>query len=191
MPFVSEEIWHEIHPSKKVLSVQAWPRINKKLHHPKIEKQVECLFDFVTSVRNIRSQWRIQNATMVECLVHCSLADYKLLTENISMIKSLARIEKLSRIEETMSTKDMATALCGKIKFYIPLQGLIDLDQEKKRIKTEIESCRQTCENLSTRLRDDNFLKRAPKEVVAKERARFNELDAKIKDFEKTLKELS
>jgi valyl-tRNA synthetase len=65
------------------------------------------------------------------------------------------------------------------------------LTQEKKRIKTEIESCRQTCENLSKRLSDDNFTKRAPKEVVEKERKRFEDLDTKIKEFEKTLSELS
>jgi valyl-tRNA synthetase len=90
-----------------------------------------------------------------------------------------------------VTTKDMATAICGKIKFYIPLQGLIDLDKERKRIETEIENYRQTCENLSKRLADDHFLKKAPKEVVEKEKVRLSDLSAKIKECERTLCDLA
>ncbi|MFA6378776.1 MAG: valine--tRNA ligase [Candidatus Omnitrophota bacterium] len=191
MPFVSEEIWQKLNISENVLSLQSWPRINKKLHHPRIEKQMESLFDFIIAVRNIRAHWHIQNATTVRCLLQCSLAEYGWLDQNLATIKSLARVEGISLVKEIADTKDMATAISGKIKFYIPLKGIIDLTQEKKRIKTEIESCRQTCENLSKRLSDDNFTKRAPKEVVEKERKRFEDLDTKIKEFEKTLSELS
>ena len=190
MPFVSEEIWQEINISQDVLSLQSWPTINPKLHHPKIEKQMDSLFDFITTLRNVRSQWRIPQSTAISCFVQCPSGQYTWLEKNLSIIKSLARVEKMS-IAATLDAKDMATGLCGQIKLYIPLQGLIDLEQEKKRIKTEIESCSQTCENLIVRLHDENFLKRAPKEVVEKERARLKELKTKMNDLNNTLKELS
>jgi len=191
MPFVSEEIWQELNIAENVLSMQSWPRISKKFQNPNVEKQMDDLFDFITAIRNIRAQWHIQNAATVECVVACSPDTYQWLDKNFLIIKSLARVEKMSLSKKAVDAKDMATALSGKIKLYIPLKGIVDLGQEKKRIKIEIESCRQTCENLSKRLSDESFLKRAPKDVVEKEKKRFEDIRIKIKEFERTLNELS
>lgn len=191
MPFVSEEIWQKINISEDVLSLQSWPSVNRRLKDPAIEKHMDSLFDFIATVRNIRTHWQIHHSVATGCFVQCSLPELHFLESNLSLIKPLAHIEKIDRAHQNMDAKDMATAISGKFKIYIPLKGIVDLEKEKKRIKTEIENCRQTCENLSTRLKDENFLRRAPKEVVEKEKVRHEDLDSKIKELEKTLKELS
>ena len=191
MPFVSEEIWQNISGDERVLSLQRWPCVNKRLKNPQIEKNVEELFAAIIAIRNIRAQWHIQHGTTVSCIAQCSAADYKFIENNFAILETLAGVKDIRLSQVAVTTKDMATAICGKIKFYIPLQGLIDLDKERKRIETEIENYRQTCENLSKRLADDHFLKKAPKEVVEKEKVRLSDLSAKIKECERTLCDLA
>ncbi len=191
MPFVSEEIWQKMNISKDVLSLQDWPRADRHLKNPAIEKQIENLFDFIVAVRNIRTHWHIHPATALHCIIQAPPSDYKFLEQHLAILRSLAHVERIEKVPHSFAAKDAATAISGKIKFYVSLKGIIDLEKEKKRIETEIENCRQTCENLSTRLRDENFLKRAPKEVIEKEKVRFAELDAKIKELKKTLHEIS
>ncbi len=191
MPFISEEIYHNMTSDKKILSLQNWPTIDHRIKNPAMEQSMEGLFAVIAAIRNIRAQWHINNGADLCCILQCSANEYRFFESNFSVLETLAGINDLRLSQAPVKTKDMATALCGKIKIFIPLKGLIDVEKEQKRIETEIENCRHSCENLSKRLNDTSFLKKAPKDVVEKEKTRFAELSAKISELEKTLGDLA
>jgi len=191
MPFVSEEIWHSIHPESDSLAKESWPKINKALINNSIESDMVNVFDLIVSVRNVRAQWRIQSSTRIDCILGAPSKILKILEQNSKIIKSLASVDNLKFDSSKISMKDTAAGISGKIKFYIPLSGIVDIKQEKKKINEQILQSQKALTGLSSRLKNKNFLSKAPKKVVEKETERLKEIEEKIKELTNIIKDLS
>jgi len=192
LPFLSEEIWQKISASEGSLVTQAWPQYQKELVSQKIEKELDQMIDLIGALRNTRAQWRIANSAKVDCILQSSEKDIlKNLEKDKAMIYTLARVENITIQEKSIKPKEMATGIAGQVKFYIPLEGIIDIIEERKRIDEHLDSLNASCQNLSKRLKNKDFLKKAPEQVVSKEKIRLKEMKEKIQELEKTLKDLS
>ena len=112
-----------------------------------------------------------------------------LLKNNTNTLKTLAKIIELTVDENIEPPQNAATGMVGKIKFFIPL-GIIDIDKERKRILDQIEQQKKNAGNLSKRLKNENFVNKAPKDVVAKEKARLALLENKIHELEQVIQNL-
>ncbi|HOW36337.1 MAG TPA: valine--tRNA ligase [Candidatus Omnitrophota bacterium] len=191
MPFITEEIWHKFNPHAGSLAVAAWPTINKQLIDKKAQGQMKAITELINVIRNIRMHWNIDQHASVECFVQAKTENESdLIKENSGIIKILAKISNLSVERNLPKPKDAATGIAGKLKFYIPLAGVIDIEKEKGRITAQVKNQAAAVKDLSKRLKNKDFLKKAPKEVVEKERARLETLQAKIKELKTALKEL-
>ncbi|MDD3374922.1 MAG: valine--tRNA ligase [Candidatus Omnitrophica bacterium] len=190
MPFVSEEIWHNIHPEDKSLAKQSWPKTNKKLINTSIESDMKNIFDLIVSVRNVRAQWRIQPSTKSDCVLIGTNKILKSFKENAEIIRSLSSIENL-KFGNDFSSKDAAAGISGEIKFYIPLSGIIDIGREKNRIKEQLFQSQSALKGLSARLKNKDFLKKAPKDVIEKETVRLKEITNNISELTSIIKDLS
>ncbi|MCK5178905.1 MAG: valine--tRNA ligase, partial [Candidatus Omnitrophica bacterium] len=87
--------------------------------------------------------------------------------------------------------KNTATVIVGNIKGVVPLGELIDVDQEKKRILGQITEQKKVSTGLTSRLKNKDFLKKAPKEVVDKEKIRLDSINTKIEELEKVVSGLT
>ena len=83
--------------------------------------------------------------------------------------------------------KDAATVISGNIKGAVPLGDLIDVKEEKKRMINQISEQKKASTGLTNRLKNKDFLKKAPKEVVEKEKTRLDSINTKIKELEKVV----
>ena len=191
MPFVSEEIWSNIYPESNSISKQSWPEINKNFISYSIESNMTEVFDLITCIRNVRAQWRIQSSTKIDCIVDGSDKVCQNLKENSEIIKLLAQITNLNFKKESISLKDFACGISGRIKFHIPLSGIIDLEKEKKRVEDQISQNKKALSGLSTRLKNKDFLKKAPKDVIEKETQRLNDLENNISELTTIIKDLA
>ena len=211
MPFVTEELWGKISKEKGPLCRQNWPVISKKLFDKSAEKEMQTLMALVAAIRNVRSQWNVNPAEQIECrLITVSTKDTALIKENMVVLKQMARLGD-ARIEPTRTVpsrarsfgkgreapfernlsagrnsdtvKNAVTVLAGNIKCVIPLGEVIDVDKEKKKILDQVQEQEKALGGLAQRLKNKEFLKKAPAEIVAKEKERLTSLNAKVTEL--------
>jgi valyl-tRNA synthetase len=98
-------------------------------------------------------------------------------------LAALARIEAFDFLEAGRSAPESAIALVGNMKVLVPLAGLIDREAELLRLDREIDRARKDLDRARGTLGNDNFVARAPAEVVDKERQRATELETTLNEL--------
>ena len=152
---------------------------------------MRMIIDVVTSLRNLRAQWNIKPKEKIKChLSSQSNEDIILLQTNEAIISSLAGIDVLTIDKKSQKEKNMAAIIVGAIKGAVPLGDVIDVDKERNRMVGEIEELKKASKGLSHRLNNQEFAKKAPKDVVEKEKARLDFIIAKNKELQKIVNNL-
>lgn len=105
-------------------------------------------------------------------------------------INHLARVEELEIAENAPRPEGSASAGLTGMEIYVPLKGIIDLDTERRRLRKDLDRISSECAIIEKRLDDERFLKRAPRDVVARERSRFEELSDRRSRLTRILKEI-
>jgi valyl-tRNA synthetase len=191
MPFVTEEIWHQCHKEDASISRQPWPSYNKKLVNEPAEKQMQTMIDLVASIRNLRSHWNIKPNEKIQCHLSTRSKDQlALLKDNESVLKNLLRIDRLTLSNTGTQEKNLATTIVGTVKGAVPLGDLIDVGKEKNRMLGQIKEQEKASKSLSGRLKNKEFVNKAPKDVVEKEKGRLTSINEKIKELEKVISSL-
>jgi len=191
IPFVTEEVWEHLNIDEGPLSTQKWPIVNKKLINKKCEEQMQILINVVTTIRNLKAEWNIKTTQKIDCLfVSKNDEQLNILKENEDTLKLLLKADEILFEEKQSITKNSATGIVGDIKIYLPLGDIIDVSKEKGRIKNETVSLEKLMKGLAGRLKNKDFLKKAPKDVVEKDKSRLRELEAKIKGLKETVNNL-
>ena len=192
MPFITEEIWSKVSPGSGSIMKQPWPHIQKQMIDKKIDSKMRVLIDLISAIRNLRAEWNIEPARRVDAYIRVlDLPVKKTIEENIGLIKSLARLENLKIETDIKDIKNAAVAVVGKLEVCVPLVDLIDVEKEKSRLISQLGEQKKALESLSLRLKNKEFLKKAPEEVVAKEKERQSELKEKITKLGKSISLLS
>jgi len=188
MPFVTEEIWSQCHKDQDPISCQPWPTHHKQLIDKETETHMQTIIDLVTSIRTLRAQWNIKPQEKIQChLSSKSKEDLSLLQDSEAIIKNLGRIDVLTIDKKPTDEKNTATAIVGSIKGAVPLGDLIDINKEKMRILNQIEEQKKVSKGLAGRLKNKDFVKKAPKEVVEKEKVRLESINTKMEELEKAV----
>ena len=191
MPFVTEELWAHLELSQSPLSLSPWPSVNANLIDARAEADMETLTTVVSAIRNMRVQWNIKPQEFVQChFAATDQAGLDLLENNQATLQFLLRIKDFYLRNELPDMKDAAAGLVGNVKFLLPLEGLIDIATEKQRMVSEIEANQKLASGIRGRLSNEGFLKKAPSDVVEKEKERLASLEQNIKELDAVLKNL-
>ncbi|MBN1527352.1 MAG: valine--tRNA ligase [Candidatus Omnitrophica bacterium] len=195
MPFVTEEIWQKLPREKDhegdSIMVQPWPHIQEKMISKEIDEKMGRLIELITAIRNMRAVWNIEPQKAIDVVLNVHEAGgSKAISENIEFIKRLARITDL-KIGKFPKPKNSAAAVVKDIEAYVPLEGLIDFDKEKARLAKEAAKLTNEMNAISGRLQDENFLSKAPEDVVGKQRERKSELELQIKKLRENLENIA
>ena len=186
MPFITEELWHELkeRKEKECIIVAAWPKAIA--FNDSILKDASLAFEVVTQVRNTRKAKGISPKETIKLIGNF---------ESKAQIDSFSPvIKKLSNLSELGFTNDKITNatnfLVGTLEFYIPMEGKIDAAKERESILKEIEYQKGFIEVLDKKLLNEKFTTSAKPEIVALERKKKSDAEAKIKSLEESLKNL-
>ena len=182
MPFITEAIWRSVAPLLDVegptIMLQAYPQQSAFPIDAEADAGIEWLKAIIMGIRNIRGEANIKPSTEIEVLFQDGTArDRPLAAATDGLLKRLAKIGSIRWLESADTPPPNALAVAGELKIMVPLAGLIDVAAEKSRISKEIERKRQDVERLENKLSNENFVSRAPAEVVDKEREKA--VDAK------------
>ncbi len=192
IPFVTEEIWEHLQINDRPCSIQPWPELQKGLIDAEAEKDLQDFMELVTAVRNTKAVWQISLTQPIN--VQLAAKDPKSsrrLNEFASMLKSLVLIEKIEILKKIEKQKDVAAGVVGNLTYCVPLGDVVDVEKEKHRMKREIATHEQAMKGLSLRLKNGEFLKKAPADVVEKERERLVNLEKQVKELNGILKNFS
>lgn len=188
-PFISEEIFQKLPIKSKSVMIEDYPTKyndeewlsigNKDAHF-----EFELLKDVITAIRNIRGENSIKPGVKIK--VKLSPSDkkvHKILDENKAIVLRLANVEDLE-IAQVKDLTKCAVALVqkndSKVNVVIPLEGLIDFQAEVARLEKLIEKSQKELGSAEGRLRNENFVKNAPPEVIEKDKARIEELKTQV-----------
>ncbi len=185
-PFISEEIWSKIkdRDEKDCLIVAQWPEIKK--FDQEIINQGEKVFEVITAIRNFRNEKQISPKTQIKLNIETS--DEGVYNKFDEVLIKLGNIEA---IEFNQKAGDSDYALIvRKDKIHIPIDQNIDVEEEKKKLKEELEYTKGFLISVSKKLSNERFVSNAPEQVVAKEKQKQKDAEERIVVIEKQLKSL-
>jgi valyl-tRNA synthetase len=196
MPFITEEIWQRVAPlagiQAETIMLQAFPEAESSLLDQQALDEMSWLQQFVLGIRQIRSGYDIKPGKQLTVLLNNgSEQDQHRLQQNESMLKNLARLEAIVWLNAGDEVPESATALVGDMQLLIPMAGLIDVEAERQRLNKEIEYNQGFIIKLEAKLANENFVSRAPENVVAAERQKLADTQSKLKSLTEQLEKLS
>jgi valyl-tRNA synthetase len=193
MPFVTEEIWHEIAPRLAIegdsVSLQRYPLASNFASDEAAESEIEWLKAVLTQIRRIRSEMNIAPKREIPLLFGAGNATDRARTAKFAgAIAFLARTESQRWLGEGEAEPASAAAIVGEMKVLIPLAGLIDLDAEKARLSREIKRIEGEIEKSAAKL--GKFGPSTPAAVVDQEKQRSVEFAALLSGLREQSKRL-
>lgn len=191
MPFITEEIWHNLPISGESIMIQSWPKVNG-YREDDLEKQMNQIMDVIKAVRNIRAEMNVQPGKKAEIiLVAPEKAAFEILEsgrESIRLLAGGSTVDVVSNLE--VKPAQAASAVLEGVEVYLPLRGLLDLDKEIARVEKEIAQAQLEQSRLEGKLNNQGFVAKAPEQVVAKEREKLEGINGRIAALKVRLAEL-
>jgi valyl-tRNA synthetase len=196
-PFVTEEIWHHLYKIKAAgfdhaLIQSGWPEVKKELVNLGLENTMERVQEVVYSIRNIRSEMNVPPAKKANVMVKVDNKELSnILEDNRSHIINLGKVENLKIGMRIKKPEHAASAVTKDAEIFIPLSGLIDLEQERLRLEKELSKVTAFLDKTNKKLSNEDFLKRAPKTIIEKEKAKREDYQRMVEKLTKNLEEVT
>ena len=185
-PFVTEEIWSKLKKhNDSDLIVKDWPKIENKWINKSLEDEMEILKSLISSIRTIRSQMNVPPNKLCKMIDQCNSEQKSILNSHSLIIKSLAKIETIEMTEDSKKPSQSATAIVDNMEIFIPLKGIIDFDIEKKRLQKRIKELNNHLIGANSKLKNKEFLKRAPKNIVDREKEKKEDMVLELEKITK------
>jgi len=173
MPFVTEEIWQSVPHAGESLVVATYPTVHPEQMDEKAAEEMEFLMDFIRSVRTVRNEMNTPLSKPINIIAKVSdAAHYAILKENESYIARFSNPEEFVYGEDVEAPSDAVTSVITGAEIYLPLAGLINIEDEIARLEKEAEKLQQEVDRVEKKLSNEKFVAKAPAAVVEAERAK-------------------
>ncbi|MGQ9889694.1 MAG: valine--tRNA ligase [Aggregatilineales bacterium] len=180
MPFVTEEIWQYLPHKGETLMLASWPVADDALIDDQAEAEMAFLMDVVRGIRAVRNEYRVDPGRCISAIV--SPGAFRTLIEQYAFI--FARLCNVTHIEwlapSDPAPNESASVIVGEAVVYLPLAGLIDIVAERQRLEKERVALEQQIARTESMLGNDQFVRRAPAEVVERKRVKLADLKASL-----------
>ena len=180
MPFITEEIWQKLPQSEESIMVSAFPECRESYLNESVEKEMALVMEVITGVRNIRGEMNLNPGLKLNVLVKTQNDEIKKTLQDQSLyIKELARIEQFEMGSNIEKPNVSASSVLGGMDLIIPLEGIMDFQEERNRVEKELKKIEKDLIFLNKKLSNPNFVKKAPAEVIEKDEQRKKTLSEK------------
>ena len=190
MPFITEEIYHDMYGEEKFLQDNNYPDAEKFSNDVDVSN-ISWMIDIVSAIRKTRSEIGVQPNKDIEVVIVGENNKDKLFFKNLSsLIMDLAKINKFSFGQED-TNQNYYTCVSNNLKLLIPSSGLIDIDSEIDRLSREKAKYVKQAEGIEGRLANSEFINNAPGHVVVADEQKLKELKMQILKIDEQLKNYS
>ena len=196
VPFITEELYQKLPIRSEALIVDEYPTVKTdkallELGSEEIAFELDLVREVITAIRNIRGENRIKPGEKIK--VRLSPQDdkgQKILSANKVSITRLAGLESCDISPDGSLAKCAVTPvqyLGIAVDVIVPLEGLVDFDEEIQRLEKNIEKSEKEISGLTKRLGNENFVKNAPEDVVAGQKKQLDQLKSKVDSLRESL----
>jgi len=190
MPFITEELWGEFTGSQDMLITSAWPVIETQSAVQAAQDEMNWLVRLITAIRAVRAELNVPAGAQIPLQVKgASTATSEKIAQHQAVITKLARLSSIEAIE--VVGKGSAQTILDEATLVLPLAEIIDLEQERSRLKKEGEKLVVEIGKIEAKLGNKDFVDRAPPEVIEEQRKRKADAEATLARLEAAQKSLA
>ncbi|MHA2247958.1 MAG: valine--tRNA ligase [Candidatus Hodarchaeales archaeon] len=194
VPFVTEKLWQNIHNNNKeypALIVATWPDWDEKLIDKELEEDFQFIIDFIHEIRRIRAAFNVGLKQKIPLQIKTDKNIVKFEKTKKEII-TLAKIdpEKITVSPDLEQPKRAARVVIHGITAYIPLEEVIDLGKEKRKVENQLNNVEKRIKQMLAKLRGP-FSQRAPADIVEREKEKLTELNSKRSQLEEQIEILT
>ena len=195
MPFVTEEIWHKLPGTRGSIMQAVFPADRNKgsenRFDPDAESQMALLTELISAVRNIRGEMNISPSLNLTATIQTKDSEIKAAIEQYQdILINLAKLDFFSVTDKAERPKSSATAVVGGATIFVSLEGIIDFAKETLRLEKEMNKLVKELATVSKKLENDNFLAKAPEDVVQQVKAKHSLLQEKQQKLQSNLNKI-
>lgn len=190
MPFITEELWATTGTRAGMIVHADWPQLSDNLIDPAAMQEMTWVTGLIESIRSARAQVHVPVGLKLDIVAtQLDAAAQGAWDRNETLIKRLARIETLTRAD--MAPKGSITVPAEGASFAIPLEGVIDIAEEKARLQKSLDKLAKEIGGLKGRLNNPNFVASAPEDVVDEARANLEAREDEAAQLQAALNRLA
>ena len=189
MPFITEEIWQKLPQDENSIMVSGFPEYLKAETNEAIEKEMALIMEVITGIRNIRGEMNLNPGLKLNVLVKTQSSEtQQTLKYHGEYVRELARVERLEAGSNIEKPKVSASSVLGEMDLIIPLEGMMNFQEERNRVEKELKKIEKDLIFLDKKLSNPNFVKKAPVDIIEKDEQRKKSLSLKQVKLEIHLK---
>ncbi len=196
MPFITEELWQNLKQrlpegwqTTDSIMVTPYPESDGEAIDPEAERVMDSVIEIVHSIRNARAEHNVENSRWIEARIYGGELT-PVIAPYFKAVEILARarpVTVLDTREEGQAGDNSLVLVLKETEVVIPMESMVDLEAEKRRLEKELERNQAEADRLGVRLKDKAFLEKAPAAVVEKERQKRDTLTDKIERLKQQL----
>lgn len=195
VPFVTEKTYLDLQnvdeTSDTTITFGPWPKTDGKHIDDKLEKSLEQIQTVVMAVRSMRSELNVQPGKTSDLYIKVKEQWLgKLLEQHLEYFRSLARVDNLFAGTDIKKPPVSASAVISGAEIFLPLEGLIDVEVERKRLEKELGNLKSLLEKVSKKLANTDFLANAPDDVISREKQKKEDYQERIEKLNKNLEQV-
>ena len=189
MPFVTTEIYNNlVKYDDTELMISKWPKIENKEYFENNEKVVDAIKEIVIEIRNIRTKMNIPPSKKVE-LIFVTTKYNEQLNKSKCFIEKLGFGSKVTIKEDNTGIPENSIKILREnVELYMPLEGLVDLEEERKRLEAEKERLESEVLRCEKMLSNPGFINKAPEAKINQEKEKLEKYKQMLEKVKESLK---
>jgi len=196
MPFITEEIWQRVAPltgnHDDSIMLQSYPKTDSQLINNTAITEITWVMNFILGIRRIRGEMNIAPGKKLNVLLQHGTPEDRELTHSAQhFLTKLGRLESITWLENSEIPPESAIALVGTLQILIPMSGLIDKAAEISRLEKEIVKVSKELPRIEGKLKNPNFIDRAPQSVIDKEKEKLTNLNLSLSQLNEQLQKIT
>ena len=187
-PFVTEELWASLKPAHEgMLITVEWPKMKSERKDQEAFDRLQILIDVITAIRRLRNEQGIAPGKEVTVTIF-SKDHMAILESQQDHVRRMSKVGSLTLSGKAEKLKNTAVAILSGAEVHLSLEGLIDVDAERKKLKTEHTDLTKYLNGIEAKLNDKSFAEKAPPKVVVIEKKKMADTKEKLEKIEERLK---
>ena len=188
VPFITEEIWQMLPNTEGSIMVARFPQPKEFIYDEESIKEMDLLNGVITGIRNIRGEMNIPPRKYVKVVIEVKgPGEREILAENLVYITSLAKVESMDIVSDIEKPEGSATYVYGDIQVHVLLKGLINYDDERKRVSKGIKKIEHEMGLSRRKLANKDFLNQAPLHIVENVREKADLMSVELEKLNQNL----
>jgi len=203
-PYLTEKIWQELKrlvgngagtpdaAADQALIVARWPAVRAELRNAAIEREMTLIQELVRGIRNVRKEKGLPQRRLARVTFSCPDAQTaQALESHRGLLAQMALLEDIEAGVALARPPRCATSVVGAIELFLHLEGLIDVEEERKRLLEQRTDVEDYLDKVRKKLNNPGFLANAPEHVVQQQMDKEKELQERLQKISRNIAELS